>query len=246
MVCTTPEDDFDRKLLADVDGHGWHLVGIDDDNDEPAYVFSVGLFHTLKQPEICIFGLRDTTVMGQIINGVGELMRSGEKFEDWHASDEVLDGYSCVFRTVDRSLYREHFGYARWFYEGDGFPMLQCFWPDHEGYFPWDSRFNAQMVRAQPILATKSAWPFNDAKNTASITTKRIIEDDFPVLLVSHDDNGDWQFLCDTTNAPSDGRVVALEYFVENHPSIIELADLPMGWQAVREAVDQPWQRSES
>ena len=53
MVRTKPEDDYDRKLLADIKSHGWHLIGIDDDDEGPAYVFSVGMFHTLGHPEIC-------------------------------------------------------------------------------------------------------------------------------------------------------------------------------------------------
>lgn len=112
MVRTTPDDDYDRKLLADVASHGWHLVGIDDDPEGPGYVFSVGMFHTLGHPEICIFGLSNTKTMGQIINGVGDLIRSGQSFDDWKESQEVLAGYSCMFRHVDPTLYREYFGYA--------------------------------------------------------------------------------------------------------------------------------------
>lgn len=115
MVRTTPDDDYDRKLLADVESHRWHLVGIEDDPDGPAYVFSVGIFHTLGQPEVCIFGSSSTKTMGQIINGIGDLMKSGQTFEDWHVSGDVLDGYSCMFRRVDPALFREYFGYALWF-----------------------------------------------------------------------------------------------------------------------------------
>ena len=130
MVRTTPDDDSDRKLLADVESHGWHLVGINDDDEEPAYVFSVGMFHTLGHPEICIFGLSSTKTMSQIINSIGDLVKSGHHFEDWHASGDVLDGYSCMFRRVDPDpLYREYFGYALWFYEVPDFPILQCVWP---------------------------------------------------------------------------------------------------------------------
>jgi len=78
MVRTTPEDDYDRKLLHDVKEHGWHLVGIDDEDEGPAYVFSVGIFHTLGHPEICMFGLSSTQTMGEIINGIGDLIKSGQ------------------------------------------------------------------------------------------------------------------------------------------------------------------------
>ena len=243
MVRTTPEDDYDRKLLSDVEGHGLHLVGIDDEDEGPAYVFSVGIFHTLDHPEICLFGLNSTRTMGQIINGIGNLIKSGQSFDDWEESDDVLDGYSCMFRTVDPKLYREYFGYARWFYEGDDFPMLQCVWPDGDHSFPWDADYNAQ---SQPIMATKKVWPFNEQKNLGVFTTNRVIEKGYPILLVSHDEEGDWQFLCGTTNDSENARLVCLKEIVEAHPSVAVLVDLPMGWQAKRGGPDKPWQRSES
>lgn len=247
MVRTTPDDDFDRKLLADVASHGWHLVGIDDDPEGPGYVFSVGMFHTLGHPEICMFGLSSTKTMGQIINGIGDLIRSGQSFDDWKESQDVLAGYLCMFRHVDPTSYREYFGYALWFYEGPEFPMLQCVWPDKQHRYPWDSNFDSRMVQPQPVLAQKkSAWPFIDAKNLGVFTTSRVLDDGYPVLLVTHDEDGDWQFLCNTTNESDDGRLVTLQQIVENHLSVIELADLPMGWRAIREAPGQPWKRMES
>lgn len=240
MVRTTPEDDSDRKLLHDVNEHGWHLVAIDDEEEGPAYVFSVGIFHTLGHPEICIFGLSSTRTMGQIINSIGDLIKSGQSFDDWEASDEVLDGYSCLFRKVDPKFYREYLGYARWFYEGDEFPMLQCVWPDGDHNYPWDADFSAQ---TQPVLATMKVWPFDEAKNFGVYTTKQVIEDGYPILLVTHDDDGDWQFLCGTTNESEDARLVCLKEIVESNPSVAELADLPMGWQAQRDAPDQPWEK---
>ena len=163
MVRTTPEDDYDRKLLHDVKEHGWHLVGIDDEDEGPAYVFSVGIFHTLGHPEICMFGLSSTQTMGQIINGIGDLIKSGQSFDDWEASDEVLEDYSCMFRTVDPKLYREYFGYARWFYEGDDFPMLQCVWPDGDHNYPWDADYNAQ---SQPVMATEESLALQRGKES--------------------------------------------------------------------------------
>ncbi len=245
MVRTHADDDNDRKLLTDIANHGWHIVGIKDDPGAPAYAFSVGLFHTLGQPEVCIFGLDSTSTMGQIINQVGSLMKTGETFEDWHESDDVLDGYSMMFRQVDQQHYAEHFGYARWFYEGDDFPMLQCVWPDHQHKFPWDSQFESELIACQPVLAMQAAWRFSEGKNRAVITTKFVVDEGHPILLVTHDEDGDWQFLCGSTNEPADGRLVSLGSAVAEHPALAELADLPVGWQAEREEAGQPWQRSQ-
>jgi len=244
MVRTTPDDEFDHKVLADVANHGWHLVAIADDENGPAYVFSVGMFHTLNHPEICIFGLSDTKVMGQIINSIGDMIRSGQSFEDWQKNNDILEDYSCMFRQVDPSMYREYFGYARWFHEGDNFPMLQCVWPDKSNSYPWDSDFDSGMIQSQPVLATKSAWPFAEAKNLGVFTTKLVLEEAFPIMLVTHDDDGDWQFLCGTTNDSRDARVVCLSDIVNTHPNVSELADLPMGWKAFRNSPDDSWQRA--
>lgn len=244
MVRTRPDDDHDVRLLADVESHGWHLVEIEGDADGPGYVFSVGIYHTIGKPELCIFGLRDGLIMAQILNRIGDLMREGREFNDWHANDDVIEGYSCIFRSVRRELYREYFGYACWYHEGLEFPMLQCVWPDREGSFPWNSNYNAELIAAQPVLANVDHWPFLEPKNQAVFTTAGIIEEGLPILRVIHDDEGEWQFHCEFVTSIEDARLVCLKTVVESHPSVTELADLPQGWTATRESADKPWSRS--
>ena len=86
-------------------------------------------------------------------------------------------------------------------------------------------------------------WPFADTPNTASITTRQVLEG-APILHVTHDeDDGSWQFLCGTTNDPADARVVGLGRMYARDPSVGELADLPEGWMAWRDSPELPWQR---
>ena len=246
MVRTTPDDKHDEKLLADIEEYGWHLVAINDAEEEPDYVFSVGMFHTLGKPEICIFGLSETTVMGEILNNIGQLMRDGQEFTDGTISDEILEGFNCVFRKVNPEMYEEYFGYARWYYEGDDFPMLQCVWPDKNGKFPGEREFDSAYLPAQPIMATKRPWPFADEKNKAVFTTRQVIEEGHPIQLVCHETDGDWQFLCGTTDDPDDCLVIHLSHIVDVNPTITELADLPLGWQAERDDDASEWQRYEA
>jgi hypothetical protein len=87
-------------------------------------------------------------------------------------------------------------------------------------------------------------WPFGDPPNTASITTRQVLEDGAPILRVSHDaDDGSWQFLCGTTDDPADGRVVGLGRMYARDVTLGEIADLPEGWHAWRAGVGLPWQR---
>jgi hypothetical protein len=89
-------------------------------------------------------------------------------------------------------------------------------------------------------------WPFSDPINTTTISTRRVIEDGYPILLVTHDTDGDWQILCGTTNEPADGLVMCLGCMFERDRTIGILADLPPGWRAWRDSVTDPWLRERS
>ena len=88
-------------------------------------------------------------------------------------------------------------------------------------------------------------WPFTETENTACFTQRQIVEQGHPILLVTHDaDDGSWQFLDGSDNVKmTDGLLVTLGDMVQHDPSLAELADLPLGWMAWREDLDEPWQR---
>src|SRR6185437_1484593 len=72
--------------------------------------------------------------------------------------------------------------------------------------------------------ASPSEWPFADPINALAITTKRVLYEGHPVLLVTHDDDGDWQILCGTTNDPADGLVVCLGDMYEKDSSLVHVS----------------------
>ena len=75
---------------------------------------------------------------------------------------------------------------------------------------------------------------------------RQVLDGSEPILLVSHDaDDHGWQFIGSTDPNVSDGRVVCLESMVARDPSVLQVADLPPGWQAVRHSPEHPWQRRE-
>jgi hypothetical protein len=92
-----------------------------------------------------------------------------------------------------------------------------------------------------------SDWPFADPENTAAFTLRDVIDGRKPILLATHDeDDGCWQFLDDRVDPdPDEGVVVPLKQVVHLDPSLLQLADLPLGWCAWRTAADAPWQRGE-
>ena len=152
-----PADDCDRKLLADIASHGWHIVGVNADNDGPDFAFSVGLLHTLGHPEIMIMGLKHP-ISASLINDMGDAIRSGTKYEAGKCYDDIAAGFPLAFVAIDKRYYRDYLGYALWFYRTLDFPVLQCVWPDKSGVFPWESGYDSRFFDLQRILG-KSTGP---------------------------------------------------------------------------------------
>jgi hypothetical protein len=90
-------------------------------------------------------------------------------------------------------------------------------------------------------------WPFNDPENVAVLTLSDIIDCKTHVLLALHyEEDSMWLFLDKRDVIHSTDTVeVSLKDVFELDPSVGELADLPCGWGAQRDAADQPWQRVE-
>jgi hypothetical protein len=89
-----------------------------------------------------------------------------------------------------------------------------------------------------------SDWPFADPPNVAAITTRQVVQEGEPVLLVCHDvDDGSWQFLTGGSFEVADGLLVSLRSMIDRDPRLAELAGLPLGWQAWRRRPDSPWER---
>ncbi len=89
-----------------------------------------------------------------------------------------------------------------------------------------------------------TAWPFDQAPNVAAITTRQVIQDSLPILSVVHySEDHSWAFVCGTSNAVEDGRVIGMGTALKIDPTLASIADLPPGWHAYRRAVGQPWTR---
>ena len=87
-------------------------------------------------------------------------------------------------------------------------------------------------------------WPFDQAPNVAAFTTRQVLNDRLPILRVSHySDDHDWAFVCGTTVAAEDIRLIAMDEALALDPTLRNIRDLPPGWTAWREAVGAPWHR---
>lgn len=73
---------------------------------------------------------------------------------------------------------------------------------------------------------------------------RQVMNGSEPILLVSHDaDDHGWQFIGTSDASMTDAMLVALDEIVKIDPTVLEIADLEPGWQAIRESVGSPWSR---
>jgi hypothetical protein len=85
-------------------------------------------------------------------------------------------------------------------------------------------------------------WPFDDPRNVAVFTVRAVMTGRLPVLVVCHDeDDGRWQFLTGKPLDMKEALLVTLESVVRLDPTLADLADLRLGWQATRAGVGEPW-----
>ncbi|HEY2858996.1 MAG TPA: DUF4262 domain-containing protein [Terracidiphilus sp.] len=148
---------LDAKVLREIHTDGWQITGVlaREQDRGPDFAYSIGFFHSLGHAEVILFGLPLDTCM-RAVNVIGIDIQNGMNFEPHRLYEGILQKpHCCCFREVDPKYYREHVGYALWFYESDPFPMLQCFWSDERGRFPWDENCSDYCRVWQPFLFLK-------------------------------------------------------------------------------------------
>ena len=96
---------------------------------------------------------------------------------------------------------------------------------------------------AQDPKSSLFDWKFPDPPHTGVYLSKTVHEGTEPVTYVSHDPDGDWQFLGDTM-IESGGVLVCFHHPVDADPTLKELTDLPIGWYAERTERGKPWTRA--
>jgi hypothetical protein len=88
-------------------------------------------------------------------------------------------------------------------------------------------------------------WPFPGPETLAVICCAHVLDRTRPILRVTHDlDDESWQLLRGQSHDGSEAKVVCLGCMVARDATIVQLADLPLGWSADRATVGDSWQRA--
>lgn len=84
-------------------------------------------------------------------------------------------------------------------------------------------------------------FPFKDKPDTACLTCCHVLDKIKPILYVSHDEDGFWQFLCGGQHTEDDARIVSLADIIEIDETMIDLAELDYGEYAEAENEVSDW-----
>jgi hypothetical protein len=79
-----------------------------------------------------------------------------------------------------------------------------------------------------------------EPENLAVFVCPHIFDDSRPILYVCRED-GDWQFLCGHDDHDSDGHVIGVGHLTQRDPTLNELAELKVDWEAEREHIGSKW-----
>lgn len=88
-------------------------------------------------------------------------------------------------------------------------------------------------------------WPFDQAENVTTVTTKQVMHEGLPVLSVVHyEDDHSWGFYCGTTSKSEDLLLVRMDTIIKVDATLELIADLPPGWSASRKSLKDSWIRA--
>ncbi len=83
---------------------------------------------------------------------------------------------------------------------------------------------------------------FDEDLNVAVFTTKHVIDGKDSILFVfHHEEDGFWEFIGKQSVNEEDARIISLEEMIELDPTILDIADLPLGWKAERKNSNSKW-----
>ncbi len=144
-------DEIEERVRADIARVGWHVALVPPDEGTPGWALSIGLVERFDHPELVVFG-PDLALLHPLVNHLGAKVRAGARYEAPSEHEGILQGYRVAFRPVDRKWYGPFLGNASWHYGHERFPVLQVFWPDRAGHFPWEPASDPAWRQEQPLL----------------------------------------------------------------------------------------------
>ena len=233
-----------RNFSEDIAKYGWTVVMIKETEYLPAFAYTIGIWETYHKPEIIAFGL-STSNLHILVNQAGDIIKAGNEIKLRENYTEFFEDSNIQFIDVNHENISDYFGYAIEYYGSKYFPAIQLVWTDNKNNFPWKNGFEPDLLYKQPLLDRNMNFKFREDKNLGVFTTKQFLSENKPIVRVTHDEDGDWQFLTNEAEL-KDAKIVSLEFIIGKDKTLNEVFRLDYGESAERDFVGGDWKEVEN
>lgn len=149
---TDPGQKAIARAKADIEKFGWHVLMVKG-NGTSGFLYTVGLWQTYKKPEILLFApSEDPSGLQGAFVGVVKRVVQGETLKPGEVVSKAFKDHDGAVQNVLPSWFPRFLGTGGAVYGNFDFPTVQLYWPDRRGLFPWQSGFDPELFRFQPIL----------------------------------------------------------------------------------------------
>jgi hypothetical protein len=145
---------LDDEIARVVRKHGWFAANVSD--NEPPFLYSIGLMQTADHPEFIVFGLEPDNAHA-LISGLIWDIKVGGRFDQPGIYTIVLgEEYRIGIRRVHPTQHPLYLGFAMGYCRHLGrigeLEAVQAFWPDSSGKFPFEVGCDPGVSHYQPRL----------------------------------------------------------------------------------------------
>lgn len=89
----------------------------------------------------------------------------------------------------------------------------------------------------------QSTYKFQDPENTACFVCAHVLSKQRPILHVTHEEDGFWQFLCgQNDHDESNAKLISLKGATKIDNTINDLYEMPLGVGAERKSINDIWE----
>jgi len=145
---------MEDEIAEVVREHGWFAASVYDDN--PPFLYSIGLMQTWDHPELIVFGL-DSRDAHALFSGLIREIRAGRSFaQPGIYTVPLAEDFPVGIRRVHQTKHALYLGFAMGYCRSLGrtgeLEAVQVFWSDPGGRFPFDVGCDFRVYQCQPRL----------------------------------------------------------------------------------------------
>ena len=82
---------------------------------------------------------------------------------------------------------------------------------------------------------------FNESLSTAVLTSKYVMKHASPIVCIAHNNDGVWEFWGKELIDEAEIMVVSLGQIINIDPSVLDVADMPVEFNAIRDSKENAW-----